>query len=78
MIYERESVAGLNNDSGGIVNNVGAVNRHDFLNSLDGLVKKLTKYDVQTSSLVFFCVHSFIFILSISFSICCLIFCECL
>jgi len=54
MIYERESVAGLNNDSGGIVNNVGAVNRHDFLNSLDGLVKKLTKYDVQTSSLVFF------------------------
>ncbi|QCD94854.1 hypothetical protein DEO72_LG5g2943 [Vigna unguiculata] len=51
FIQERESVAGLNNDSGGIVNNVGAINRHDFLNSLDGLVKKLTKYDVQTSSL---------------------------
>ncbi|QCD86275.1 hypothetical protein DEO72_LG3g796 [Vigna unguiculata] len=51
MIYEGESVGGLNNDSGGIVNNVGAVNPHDFLNSHDGLVKKLTKYDVQTSSL---------------------------
>ncbi|QCD92702.1 hypothetical protein DEO72_LG5g770 [Vigna unguiculata] len=51
MIYERELVSGLNNDSGGIVNNVDVVNPHDFLNSHHGLVKKLTKYAVQTSSL---------------------------
>ena len=61
IVYERHSVAGSNNGSGGIINNVGAVNRHDFLNSLHGLVKKLTKYDVQTSSLVFFCSYFYVY-----------------
>jgi len=66
MMYERDLVAGLNNDFYVVIDDVDdviddvdaiiddVVISDDFHKCQDGLVKKLTEYDVQTSSLVYF------------------------
>jgi len=51
MVYDRDTVVGLNTEDGVVVDLVVGDELH---NSEDGLVKNLTHYDVRTSSLVYF------------------------
>ncbi|QCE09965.1 hypothetical protein DEO72_LG10g1188 [Vigna unguiculata] len=48
MVYDRDTVVGLNTEDGVVVDLVVGDELH---NSEDGLVKNLTHYDVRTSSL---------------------------